>query len=140
MIDSRFFYTCLVFLSLSACDTQKLNSAVNKPVEIKGAKIVAPSITVPDKVTVEPQVTTKPLNLSIDKTYLYYQKNNEGMLINNNSPAEANSALYNKLIQKPAESDISISGQLLTDKNADKATDYLKTVEGLQINIEGRFN
>ena len=71
------------------------------------------------------------LDLSLDNISTEEENNNNEPLI------EKNSALFNKLSEKQTESELSVSGKLYTDKTKDK--DYLQSVDGAQINIQGNF-
>ena len=51
-----------------------------------------------------------------------------------------NSALFNELSRKQPEHSLILSGKLLTDKNVDETNDFLKSVNGIQINVQGSFN
>ena len=71
------------------------------------------------------------LDLSLDNISTEKESNNNEPLI------EKNSALFEKLSDNKTEAEISVSGKLYTDKTKDK--DYLKSVDGAQINIQGNF-
>ena len=70
------------------------------------------------------------LDLSLDNISTEEESNNEPLL-------KKNSVLFDKLSEEKTESGISLSGKLYTDKTKDK--DYLKSVDGAQINIQGNF-
>lgn len=68
--------------------------------------------------------TKTPLDLSLDDIFIEYK--NDGALL------EKNSALFETLSKKQAEDEITLSGELLIDENKD----YLKSIDGVKINIE----
>ena len=70
------------------------------------------------------------LDLSLDNIHVETNKNEDELL-------EENIALFETLNQDKSESGITVSGKLLTDENKDE--NYLKTVDGAQINIQGNF-
>ena len=119
----RYISLSLACLFLVACDAQQ------------------PNIALPEKPEIKKQTETKPasskpgqsLDLSIDNITIEDGIKADGFL-------NENSDLFNKLSKKPKSSELSISGDLLTDK--DKANDgsYLKSVDGAHINIKGSFD
>ena len=62
------------------------------------------------------------------------------MFISDYHRTEKNSALFNELSRKQPERSLILSGKLLTDKNVDETNDFLKSVNGIQINVQGSFN
>ena len=127
MIYCRILYTCITCLLITACDPQEPTTPVEKTPEIKA---------VPNAV---PEKAKPALNLSIDSDFLEPQKDNSDMLINNAVPTEKDTNLFNTLNKEQAEPSINVSGEFLTDKNADEETDVLKSVDGIQIEIKGSF-
>ena len=110
----RYIITCFVCLFMTACDTEEPFTPVTKSQEIKTE-------------------STKPvLDLSLDNISIEQKFDDDTTL------EEKNSELFEKLNQKKTGAEISVSGKLLTDDNKDE--DYLKTVEGAEIIIKGRFD
>jgi len=79
------------------------------------------------------------LNLSIDNISLDDDKGDASFLNSEGLNAEENSALFNTLNQKHREPDTNLSSEFLTDENADEETNYLKTIDGLRIEVQGNF-
>lgn len=131
-----------VFFILVACDNQENDKAL--PVMSKTQEISV-LVEPQEKVKLESQEQerqqqqTKPvLDLSIDSISDENKVNNDN-IFTDNTRIEKNSALFNTLNKKHTKSGINLSGELLTDKNADDNTSYLKSVDGVQIDIQGSF-
>jgi len=133
----HFLRVCLtfhVFLIIVACNMQeKVSSVENK------AEIISTPTQSYDIVNTVPQKDPPALNLSIDSLIDKGKTNDDRSFINNNVHTEENSALFNTLNKKHAESEFNISGELLTDKNADDEVGFIKSVDGIQIDIRGNF-
>ena len=54
-------------------------------------------------------------------------------------PTETQSDLFAILNKDQKESDVNVSGKLLTNEEKIDNKEYLDSIEGLQINIEGSF-
>ncbi len=140
MITSRIFYTCITTLLITACNNQQQSQSVQKATETKPLEVIAVPITDNSKVPAVPQKTRTLINFSIDDLSLGNKSDNINILINDNAAMEDNSELFTRLSQKKSEPGINVSGELLSDENADEETDYLKSVNGLQIEIQGSFD
>ena len=132
---SRTLCGCFIFLFIIACDTQTQITPVKKIAEIE-----IRSIETLIKVSAVSQQSRPLLNLSIDDISLENRKNNNDMFISDYHRTEKNSALFNELSRKQPENSLILSGELLTDKNIDETNDFLKSVNGIQINVQGSFN
>ena len=134
MIHSRILSICLICLSVAACNPQEQTAAVNKATEIT---------TVPEKTAEQKPTTmkTRPaMNLSIDNMPVQHQVNNDNFLNTDKESTENNNILFKKLSKNQIEPGINLSGNLITDKDKVANKEYLDSVEGMQINIEGSFN
>jgi hypothetical protein len=140
------FFSGLVFLCITACDTQvqteppkkmtEASTADVKTTEIKTVPVVAPA-----KVTPEPKKVLPPLKLSIGDISLEDKKNNGTVFLNDSDRTEKNSALFDRLNKKGSESKkLNLSGEVLTDKNEVENQPLIQKVDGLQINVEAGFN
>jgi len=130
----KLFLISPILLMTVACDAQeKIPSVKNKPQEIS-APIESHDIVKPVLKQAKPI-----LNLSIDSIINEDKNNSDGLSTNNNVHVEENSALFNTLNKKHSESKINLSGEFLTDKNAGDETNYIKSVDGIQIDIQGSF-
>ena len=132
---SRTLCSCLVFLFITACDSQAQITPVKKLTEIK----LTPIETL-TKVSTVPQQSRPLLNLSIDHISLENQKNTDDTFINDYVRTKNSSALFSDLKKKQPEHSLSISGELLIDKNVDESKDFLESVNGIKINVQGSFN
>lgn len=134
MIHSRILSICLICLSVAACNPQEQTAGVNKATEIT---------TVPEKTAIQKPTTikTRPvMNLSIDNMPVQHQVNDDNFLNTDKKSTENNNLLFTKLSKNQIEPGINLSGNLITDKDKVANKDYLDSVEGMQINIEGSFN
>ena len=130
----KFFLITHIFLMIVACEVQEKTS----PVENKHQAVFVP-VKSHDRVKSVPRQAKPVLDLSIDSIINKDKTNSDALSINNNVHVEENSALFNTLNKKHAESKLNLSGEFLTDKNADDETSYIKSVDGIQIDIQGNF-
>jgi len=96
---------------------------------------------VPEQAT-EKSIQQKPrpaLNLSVDNLSIDHQGKDENIFNLDKEPAETQSNLFETLSKDKTEPGINVSGKLLTDEEKIDNKEYLDSVEGLQINIEGSF-
>ena len=119
--------TCLICLFIAACDTQEQTTPIKKAAEIQ---------TAPEKSA--PQIAKPTLDLSIDNIAIEHPSNG-AIFLNNKIPTEKNSELFETLNKEQAEANIDISGKIYTDEEKLKDKEYLDSVEGVQINVEGKF-
>ena len=80
------------------------------------------------------------MNLSIDNMPVQHQVNDDNFLNTDKESTENNNILFIKLSKNQIEPRINLSGNLITDKDKVASKEYLDSVEGMQINIEGSFN
>jgi len=118
-------FICLFF---AACSEKEQTDANSKTTEVK----------------ISPEKATKPetmpaLKLSVDDITIDHQINDDDILNSNNQPAETQSELFEILNRDQTESDINLSGKVLTDEEKIDKKEYLDSVDGVQINIEGSF-
>ena len=135
----RVLSACFICLFIVACDWQEQTDAINKNTEV--IRETTEVKTAPEQTTDKPtQQKTKPaLNLSIENIPLDHQEGDDDILNIDKEPADTNSELFETLNRDKAESDINVSGKLLTDEEKIDNEEYLDSIEGLQINIEGSF-
>lgn len=119
------FFICLFF---AACSGQEQTEAINKTPEVKIA---------PEKST--KQKTRPALNLSIDNISIDHQKNDDDIFNKDKEPTVTQSELFEILNRDQTDSDINMSGKFLTDEEKIDNKEYLDSVDGVQINIEGSF-
>ena len=142
----RILSACFICLFLAACDGQEQTEAINKTTEVisKPSDIVSKTTEVktePEQAT-EESTQQKPmpaLNLSVDNIPLDHQENDDNIFNIDKDPTETHSVTFETLTRDKKESDINVSGKLLTDEEKIDNKEYLDSVEGLQINIEGSF-
>jgi len=142
----RILSTCFVCLFFAACDGQEQTEAINKTTEVisKPTEVISKTTEVkivPEQAT-EKSIQQKPrpaLNLSVDNLSIDYQGKDENIFNLDNEPTETQSDLFETLSKAKTESDVNVSGKLLTDEEKIDNKEYLDSVEGLQINIEGSF-
>ena len=134
MIYSRTLNICLICLSVAACNPQQQTASVIKTTEITTVnEITAKQIPTP--------IISRPtINLSIDSMPVERQNNDDDFLNTDKYASEKNTTLFKKLNKNQIEPRINLSGNLITDKDKVENKDYLDSVEGMQINIEGSFN
>ena len=134
MIHFRIFNISLICFSVAACTPQQQAAAVNKTTEITTVnEITAKQIPTP--------IISRPaINLSIDSMPVERQNNDDDFLNTDKYASEKNTTLFKKLNKNQIEPRINLSGNLITDKDKVENKDYLDSVEGMQINIEGSFN
>lgn len=68
------------------------------------------------------------------------QNNDDDFLNTDKYASEKNTTLFKKLSKNQIEPRTNLSGNIITDKDKFANKDYLDSVEGMQINIEGSFN
>ena len=86
-------------------------------------------------------VEIKPaLNLSIDDLPIAHQIHDDDFLNTVKEPKEKNNTLLKTLSKNRTESSITFSGKLFMDEDKFDNEEYLDSIDGLQINIEGKFN
>ncbi len=129
MIHCRILDTCFICFFIAACDTQEPATPVDKKIEVK---------KVHEKTTT--QKKRPALNLSIDNLPIEHQNNEDNSLMNDKQAIEKHSTLFKTLSKNHSESDINLSGKVLTDKSKLDNKEYLDSVDGIQINIEGGFD
>ena len=100
----------------------------------------APVIPRHENIAGENNVTPKnrQLNLSIDGLHGDYQPQDKNFL-NTESQAMENNNMPGTSYKDKTKPGINLSGKLFTDDEKLETKDYLKSVDGLQINIEGNF-
>jgi hypothetical protein len=128
----RILSVCFVSLFFAACSGQEQTEAINKITEVK---------IVPKQATEKP-IQQKPrpaLKLSVDNISLDHQGNNDDIFNIEKESTETHSVTFETLTRDKKESDINVSGKLLTDEEKIDNKEYLDSIEGLQINIEGSF-
>jgi len=168
MIHSRILSVCFICFLIAACDKQEQTTPVKTATEIKTVhEKIAPEKTAPEKIapekTAKQKTTTmkaRPeINLSIDNMHIDHHKkarpainisvdnmhidhhiNNNNFVNTGKEPTEKNNALFETLSKNHIESKINLSGKLLTDEDKVENKEYLESVNGVQINIEGNFN
>lgn len=135
----------LIFLLITACGTQAQVVPTNKFQEQntlieKNAVIKTVAIKAPGEVSAVQEQSKPLLNLSINDIASNNQNNNEAMFINDNVGTENNSALFEELNKKNPDRRLKLSGRLLTDKNEYETKYLLKSVNGIQVSVQGKFN
>lgn len=127
---------CLLCISVSACNEQEQST----PVEKSAAMEAAPVISRHENIVEENKVTPKnrPINLSIDGLHDDHQLHNKNFLNTESQPMENNN-IPGTSDNNKTKPGINLSGKLFTDDDKLESKDYLNSVDGLQINIEGRF-
>lgn len=136
---SRILSACFICLFITACDGQDKTSVTNKTTEVINKPTVV-KITPEQATEKATQQKTRPaINLSIDNILLDHQENDNDVFNKDKEPTETQSELFETLNRDQKERDINLSGKLLTDEEKIDNKEYLDSVEGLQINIEGSF-
>jgi len=147
-IPMNYFKTlccCFIYLFITACNIQAHVAPINKfqaqtaRIE-KTAVIKTTAIKAPAEVSAVQAQSKPPLNLSINDVTFDNQKNNDAMLFNDNDGTENNSALFDELSKKNPDRRLKVRGELLTDKSVGETDDIIKSVNGIQINVQGKFN
>ena len=134
MIHSRILSACFICLFIAACNTQEQTAPAKKTTEIK----IAPETTAKQKTTT---MKARPaMNLSINNIPIEHQINDDNFLNTGKVPTEKNNALFKTLSKNQIEPKINLSGKLLTDEDKVENKEYIESVNGVQINIEGNFN
>ncbi len=168
MIHSRILSVCFICFLIAACDTQEQTTPVKTATEIKtvpektAPEKIAPEKTAPEKTAKQKTTTMKArpeinlsidnmhidhhikarpaINLSVDNMHIDHHINNNNFVNTGKEPTEKNNALFETLSKNHIESKINLSGKLLTDEDKVENKEYLQSVNGVQINIEGNFN
>ena len=139
MSHSRILSTCLICLFIAACNTQEQTTAVKKTTETRTVpEIATPEITAKDKVSAVK--TRSVLNLSTDNIPVEHQGNGDDIFNKEKDSKATNSALFETPGKDKTEPRIHFSGKLFTNEAKLDNKQYLDSVEGVQINIEGSFN
>lgn len=139
MSHSRILSTCLICLFIAACNTQGQTAAVKNPTETRTvAEIAAPEKIAKDKTSAVK--TRLALNLSTDNIPVEQQENGNDIFNKEKDSKATNSALFETLGKDKTEPRIHFSGKLFTDETKLDNKQYLESVEGVQLNIEGSFN
>ena len=133
MIYSRILTASCICFFIAACDKQEQATAAENKTEIK-----TEIKTTPEKITTGK--TRPPLNLSIDKIPVEHKNKNDINFVKDKEHTEQNTALLKILSKDKTEANINLSGKLLTDENKLEDKEYLDSVDGIQINIEGNFD
>ena len=139
MIHPRILSAGFICLFMTACNTQGQLTAGKETAEVR---------VTPDKMAKQKIVTAKTdmikarpaLNLSIDNISVDQQRNDDNTFDKDKALKENNSALFETLSRNKVDDDINVSGKLFTDENKLASKEYLDSVDGIQINIEGSFN
>ena len=163
MIHSRILSVCFICFLIAACDTQEQTTPVKTATEIKTVpekttpEKIAPEKTAKQKTTtmkarpeislsidnmhIDHHIKARPaINLSVDNMHIDNHINNNNFVNTGKEPTEKNNALFETLSKNHIESKINLSGKLLTDEDKVENKEYLESVNGVQINIEGNFN
>ena len=94
-----------------------------------------------DNMHIDHHIKARPaINLSVDNMHIDHHINNNNFVNTGKEPTEKNNALFETLSKNHIESKINLSGKLLTDEDKVENKEYLESVNGVQINIEGNFN
>ena len=128
MISSRTLSTCLICLFIVACDGQEPTETIDKITDIK---------TAPEKTA--QQKPRQALNLSIDNIAIDNHGNDDDIFDLAKDSAEIRSDTFETLSRDQTKPDIDLSGKLLTDEEKIDNKEYLDSIDGLRINIEGSF-
>jgi hypothetical protein len=126
---------CLLGLSITACDTGSQSTGSDAQTVAR----LLPEATVSASKKQQDSVARQVLNLTIDSDL----DNQEDGAINFDADErfidEAN-PLADQLNHKNANAGVKLSGKLFTDDTKLENREYLDSVNGLQLNIEGSFN
>ena len=132
---SRILSTCFICLFFAACGEQEKTSVINKTTEVK-----TPETPTKKEAKKSIQQKARPaLNLSIENVPLDNQESDKDIFNEDKEPTDTQSELFDTLNRKQTESDINLSGKVLTDEEKIDNEEYLDSIDGLQINIEGSF-
>ena len=139
---SRILSACFICLFFAACDRQEKTSVINKTTDVvsKTTEVISKTTevkTAPEKAM--QKITRPPLNLSIDDISIDHQGNDDDVLNIDKEPNETLSDTFSTLSRNQAEPDISFSGKIFTDEEKLENKEYLDSIDGVQINIEGSF-
>ncbi len=139
MKQSRILSIFLICLFVAGCDTQEQTAPLKKTTEIK----TAPEKAAPEKTAKQKTTTMKNrpvMNLSIDNMHIDDHINDDNLLNPGTEQTEKNNTLFETLSKNKMEPKVNLSGKLYTDEDKVENKEYLKSVDGVQINIEGNFN
>ena len=144
---TRILSACFICLFFVACDRQEKTSDINKTPKVvskapevisKTAEVETAEVkTAPEKAM--QQIARPPLNLSINDISIDHQGNDDDILNIDKEPKETLSDTFSTLSRNQAEPDISFSGKIFTDEEKLENKEYLDSIDGVQINIEGSF-
>ncbi len=127
----------LLCISVSACNKQEQNTAIEKTAVIEAAPVIPKH----EKSAEEKNGTVKSrpaINLSIDDIHADHQLQKKNFLNTERQPMENNN-IPGTSHKNKTEPGINLSGKLFTNEDKLETKDYLNSVDGLQINIEGKF-
>lgn len=136
----RTLCSCFIYLFITACNTQGHTAFVEKRTELEAAPIESPEKVHVVSQQVAPQQARPKLDLSIDNLSFDDKKNSGDLFIYNKVRAAESSDLFDRINKKQHESGINFSGELLTNKNVDETSGLLNSLDGVQIEVQGRFN
>jgi hypothetical protein len=134
MTNSRILSVCFICFFIAACNTQEQSVTVETIPAIK---------KVPEQSAMQKTATviTRPaLNLSIDDFTAEQESNDNAIVNKDKEPADETNALFKTLSKNQIQPKVNLSGKLLTDDDKLENKEYLDSVDGVQINIEGSFN
>ncbi|MBT8120101.1 MAG: hypothetical protein KJN89_10330 [Gammaproteobacteria bacterium] len=127
----------LLCITVSACNKQEQATSIEKAAVIEAAPVIPKH----EKSAVEKTGTAKnrpAINLSIDDLHADHQLQNKNFLNTESQPMENNNIPETSYKNK-TKPGINLSGKLFTDEDKLETKDYFNSVDGLQINIEGKF-
>jgi len=135
---------CFILLFITACDSQaqiaSLNIVQEQTLPIKETTVSRVIVT--EKTALASVANSdfrQPLNLSIDDVVVE-DKADYDVVVFNADADDNNSALFDGLNRKYPDRRLKLSGELLTDENEYETKDILKSVNGVQINLQGKFD
>jgi PBP1b-binding outer membrane lipoprotein LpoB len=134
----RILSSCFICLFFAACSEKEKTEVVNT--EIINIEVINTSgevKIVPDK-TVQ-QKAGPALNLSIETISIDLQKNNKDIFNGDKKPIDTHSETFIILNRDQSESNTKLSGTMFTDQEKIDNEEYLDSLDGVQINVEGSF-
>jgi hypothetical protein len=137
-MHSRILSACFICLFFAACGEKEQTEVINTKI------INTEVINKPSKVKTAPEkaVQQKPrpaLNLTVDNISIDLQRNDEDIFNSDKKPAKAPSETFKILSRDQSKSDTKLSGKMFTDEEKIDNEEYLDSIDGVQINIEGSF-